>query len=96
MVAAVQDRLVRSKPLADACQGLNDPQPQFLALLVLIHRDILDVSNGAQTPQELLLHENSPSTNHLVIGLRNDDDGEIDLVGFKSLAGVCGSGRRAE
>ena len=93
VVAAVQ---VRSKGLADAGQDLDNPQTQLLALLSLVHRDILDVSDYSQTPQELLLHENSPSTNHLVVRLGNDDDGEVHLAGFEFLAGAWASGRGAE
>jgi len=98
VIAAVQDSLVCSKAFADPRQGLDDPKPQPLALLALIHRDIFDVSNGAQAPQEFLLHEHSPSGNHLVIGLRYYDDGEIRLVGFETLACTCTcrGGRRAE
>lgn len=96
VVTAVQDGLVRSEGLADAGQDLDNPQTQLLALLSLVHRDILDVSDYSQTPQELLLHENGSSANHLVVRLGNDDDGEVHLVGFEFLAGAWVSGRRAE
>lgn len=96
VITAVQDRLVCSEALADAGQGLNDPQPQLLALLSLIHRDILDMSYCPQTPQELLLHEHGPGTDHIIIRLGNDDDGEVYLVGFDALICVCPSGRRVE
>lgn len=96
VVAAVQDGLVRSKRLAHTGQGLDNPQTQLLPLLSLIHRDILDVSNGSQTPQELLLHEHGPGADHLVIHPGYDDDGKVHLVGFEVRAGVRPSGRRAE
>ena len=95
-VAAVQDGLVRSKALADTGQGLDDPQSQLLSLLGLVHRDILDMSHCSQTPQELLLHEHASSSNHLIIRLGNDHDGEVYLVGFDDLTCIHSSGRRAE
>lgn len=96
VITAIQDRLVCSKTLAYTSQSLDDPQPQLLPLLILIHRDVLDVSHCPQTPQELLLHEHGPGTNHLIIRLGNDDDWKVHLAGFDVSICVYSSGSRAE
>lgn len=96
MVTAIQNGLVCSKALANPGQGLNNSQPQLFALLILIHHDVLDVSHCSQTPQELLLHEHGPSTNHLIVRLGNDNDGKVYLVGFDPLTSICLSGDRTK
>ena len=47
-LAAVEDGLVAADVLGDEVECLNEAQAQFLALLVLGHRDILDVANETQ------------------------------------------------
>lgn len=59
ILAAVQDRLVCSAVLTDMCERIDDPQSQLLSLLLLVDRNVLDVPDGAQAPQELALHKHS-------------------------------------
>ena len=55
MITAVQDRLITTTVLANPRQRLDNPQPQLLPLLILVHRNIFNMTDASQAPQELAL-----------------------------------------
>lgn len=62
-LAAVQDALVAADLLGDEVEGLDDAQAELLALLVLGDRDVLNVSDGAEVVDAIILR-----TRGLVMG----------------------------
>lgn len=80
-VAAIQNCLVTTLSLADASKSLYDAQSQLPSLLVFLHSDVLNVSDTAETTQELALYEHGSNSNNLV-GRFVDND--------KGVVGVCG------
>jgi hypothetical protein len=56
-LTAIQDTLVTTHSLRHAIQRLNNTQPQFLALLVLRHGDVLDVAHQTHVVDELALDD---------------------------------------
>lgn len=79
MITAVQDRLVTTTVLADPRQRLDNPQPQLLPLLVLIHRNILNMPNTSQPSQELPLHKYRADRNDTIGRLVYNDNRVIGL-----------------
>lgn len=59
-LATVEDALVAADVLRDVVEGLDDAQPKFLALLVLGHGDVLDVTDQAHVVDELALDDDGP------------------------------------
>lgn len=47
-ITAVENGLVAADFVCDKVEGLDQPQPQFLALLVLCDGDVFDVANHAK------------------------------------------------
>jgi hypothetical protein len=54
---AIQNRLITPRLLRHKVQRLDDPQTQLLALLVLRHRNILNVSDKPQLMDEFALDD---------------------------------------
>lgn len=63
-LAAVEDALVTADLLGDGVESLDDAQPEFLALLVLGHGDVLNVSHEPHVVDELALHDDRPRAHH--------------------------------
>lgn len=61
-VTAVQDGLIAPAVLADPSQRLDDAQAYLLPLDILVHRDVLNVSDAPESTQELALNENTSDT----------------------------------
>jgi hypothetical protein len=79
IVAAVQDGLIATHALANASQGLNDPQAKLLPLHGLADSNVLDVSDLAKVAQELALNEDASDADDLIRLLRDDDKGVVGL-----------------
>ena len=73
MITAVQDRLITTAVLADPRQRLNNPQPQLLPLLVLVHRNIFNMTNASQAPQELAFDKHRTNSDDTISRLVYDD-----------------------
>jgi len=76
-VATVEDSLVATRRLADVSEGLDDAKTKFLSLLRLVYRDVLDVSHGAKSAEELALNEKGADSNDGVGVDVEDDDGKV-------------------
>jgi len=72
--AAVQDCLITPDVLTDIRERLDNSQSQLLPLLLLIHRNVLNVPHASQAPQELAFDENTADSNDLVGPLVYYDD----------------------
>ena len=70
---AIQDGLVTPDLLSHEIQRLNDPQPQLLALLVLGHSNVLDVSNKPQLVDELALDDQRTGADDMLGGVEDGD-----------------------
>lgn len=81
-VTAVQDGLIAPAVLTDPSQCLDDAQANLLPLNVLVHRDILDVSDVPESAQELALYEDTSDADDSVrIAVDNDEC----VVGVRAL-----------
>lgn len=80
IVAAVQDGLVASHPLADSSERLDNPQTKLATLHALINRNILDMANTSKVASELLLQENRANAYNGVC-LARDDNQRVVGVG---------------
>jgi hypothetical protein len=58
-------------------EGLDDTKAKFLALLAFVDGDILNVTNTAETTEELALDEDGTYSNDLVTRLVENDNGEV-------------------
>ena len=76
-IAAVQDRLIAPAVLADARERMNNTQAELLALLGLVHGDILDMAHAAKPTEKLALDEDSAHRDDSVRGLVDNDDGVV-------------------
>lgn len=72
-LAAIQDGLVTPDLLSYEIQRLYDPQPQLLALLVLSHSNVLDVSNKPQLMDELALDDQRTGADDMLGGVEDGD-----------------------
>ena len=72
-LAAIQDGLVTPDLLSHEIQRLNDPRPQLLALLVLGHSNVLDVSNKPQLVDELALDDQRTGADDMLGGVEDGD-----------------------
>jgi hypothetical protein len=66
IIATIQNTLITPRVLTDVCQRLNDPQTQLLPLLVLVHSDVLYVTDAAQPSKELALDEEGTDADNRV------------------------------
>ena len=73
-ITTVQDGLIAPAVLADGRQRLNDPQSQLLPLLVLVHSNVLNVTDTPKAPQELALNEHTADSDYTVCVLVDDDE----------------------
>jgi hypothetical protein len=76
-VAAVQDGLVATAVLANVREGLDDALTKLFALLGLVDGNVLDVTDGAETAEELALDEDAADTDDAVAGVVDDDEGVV-------------------
>lgn len=74
LVTAVQDSLVSATILADVREGVDDSEPELLALLLLINNDIFNVPHTANPPLKFALHEHGSHSNDLVSRLVDHDE----------------------
>jgi len=78
-VAAVEDGFVTTRGLADVGESLDDAKTEFLSLLRLVYRNVLDVSDGAKSAEELALNEKRSDSHDLVGVDVEDDDGKVSV-----------------
>jgi len=70
-LATVKNALITTNLLGHGIQRLNDPQTQLLALLVLGHRDVLDMADKPHVVDELALDDDRSGSDDRV-GLVTD------------------------
>jgi hypothetical protein len=78
----VQTYLIASHLLGDIVQGLNDPQSQFLALLILCNSDVLNVSDQAQIVDEFAFDKQRAGSDDL-LGRVEDAEEEVFVVAMR-------------
>lgn len=60
-------------------EGLDDALTKLFALLVLVDGNVLDVTDGAETAEELALDEDTADADDAVAGVVDDDEGVVCL-----------------
>lgn len=73
-LTAVQDRFVTSDLLGNIVQRLYDPQPQLFPLLILVHRDVFNVSDSSHVVYELAFDNHGACAYHSRLGVANDQN----------------------
>jgi hypothetical protein len=73
-LAAVQNALIAAHSLSHSVQGLDDPQPKLLALLVLGHGNVLDVADQAHIMDELALNNYGTGADNFFLFVADDED----------------------
>ena len=77
-LAAIQDRLIAAYLFGNMVECLDDPQPKFLALLVLCNSDVLNVTHKTHVVDKLALNNYGAGAND---GLRGIEDNEDEVCG---------------
>lgn len=103
-LAAVQDTLVTSDLLRQVVQSRYDPQPELLALLVLVDGNVLDVSNQAHVMYKLAFHHHGASANHPRGRVADDKDvictalclDKVELIVERFLARLAHGGQHSQ
>lgn len=73
--------LIAANLLRNKIQGLNNPQTQLLALLILLHRNILDVAHHTEGVNKLALHEQATRPNDVVLAIAHDQHIVLVIAG---------------
>ena len=66
-----ETHLITANLRSNIVQSLNDPQAQFLALLVLLHGNILDMTHHSQGVNKFALHDQTAGTDNPVLSVTN-------------------------
>lgn len=66
------NHLVAANLLSNKIQSLNNPQTQLLALLILLHRNILNVAHHTKRVNKLALHNQTSSTDNVILSIAHD------------------------
>lgn len=66
-------------------EGLDDALTELLALLILVDGNVLNVTDGTETAEELAFDEDTADANDAVAGVIDDDEGIVR-------AGYCAHG----
>lgn len=86
-------------------EGLDDTLTELFALLALVDGNVLNVTDAAETAEELAFDEDAADTDDAVAGVVNDDEGVVcprccthgvELVHPGGLTGVTDDGEHGE
>lgn len=80
-LGAVQDGLVAADLLGHEIQGLDDAQAELLALLVLGHSNVLNVSDEPKVVDKLALHDERAGADDVRRGVENRE--QVVAVGAR-------------
>lgn len=89
LLVAVKNDLVTAHALANSGKGVDNALAQFLALLVGVNADVLNVASKSSLVDELLLHNEGASGHNLALVTLNDDG--VENAGRQLAVGTGGS-----